>query len=67
MRSVLLDVVKTKKWELIDARGHIVQYARDQHGSRFIQQKLESRVIQKTLEVPPVNSIVAKLGHIMEL
>ncbi|OQR88901.1 hypothetical protein THRCLA_10036 [Thraustotheca clavata] len=45
-RSVLLDefraTTKTKKWELIDARGHIVEFAKDQHGSRFIQQKLET-------------------------
>ncbi|KDO35765.1 hypothetical protein SPRG_18907 [Saprolegnia parasitica CBS 223.65] len=33
---------KHKKWELLDARGHMVEFAKDQHGSRFIQQKLET-------------------------
>ncbi|KIR59794.1 pumilio 2 [Cryptococcus bacillisporus CA1873] len=44
VRSALLEdfrLNKLKKWELNDIFGHIVEFAGDQHGSRFIQQKLE--------------------------
>jgi len=41
----LLDEFRTNKnnhnFELRDIRGHIVEFSSDQHGSRFIQQKLE--------------------------
>ncbi|XP_038712377.1 pumilio homolog 6, chloroplastic isoform X2 [Tripterygium wilfordii] len=33
---------KGRKFELSDVAGHIVEFSADQHGSRFIQQKLES-------------------------
>ena len=33
---------QSKRWELSDIKGHVVEFAGDQHGSRFIQQKLES-------------------------
>jgi len=33
---------KNKKYEIQDIVGHIVEFSGDQHGSRFIQQKLES-------------------------
>ncbi|XP_020225565.1 pumilio homolog 6, chloroplastic [Cajanus cajan] len=33
---------KGRRFELSDIIGHIVQFSTDQHGSRFIQQKLES-------------------------
>ncbi|KAI9314764.1 armadillo-type protein [Dichotomocladium elegans] len=33
---------KSKKFELKDIAGHIVEFSGDQHGSRFIQQKLET-------------------------
>lgn len=45
LRSALLDEFranKTRKWELRDIFGYIVEFSGDQHGSRFIQQKLES-------------------------
>jgi len=32
---------KGRKFELRDIAGHVVEFSRDQHGSRFIQQKLE--------------------------
>lgn len=32
---------KTRQWSLRDLSGHIVAFCQDQHGSRFIQQKLE--------------------------
>lgn len=31
-----------KKYELVDLKGFIVEFSTDQHGSRFIQQKLET-------------------------
>eukprot|EP01114_Cavostelium_apophysatum_P015790 TRINITY_DN437_c0_g1_i1.p1 TRINITY_DN437_c0_g1~~TRINITY_DN437_c0_g1_i1.p1 ORF type:complete len:807 (-),score=226.65 TRINITY_DN437_c0_g1_i1:175-2595(-) len=43
-RSSLLEEFrnnKNKKYELQDIVGHIVEFSGDQHGSRFIQQKLE--------------------------
>jgi hypothetical protein len=43
--SSLLDEfrhAKKKSYEISDIRGHVAEFARDQHGSRFIQQKLES-------------------------
>lgn len=33
---------QSKRWELTDIKGHVVEFAGDQHGSRFIQQKLET-------------------------
>jgi mRNA-binding protein PUF3 len=33
---------QSKRWELTDIEGHVVEFAGDQHGSRFIQQKLET-------------------------
>ncbi|KAL3598059.1 hypothetical protein D5086_005977 [Populus alba] len=33
---------KVRKFELSDIVGHIVEFSADQHGSRFIQQKLEN-------------------------
>ena len=32
---------KSRQWDLRDLRGHVVAFCQDQHGSRFIQQKLE--------------------------
>lgn len=45
LRSPLLDEFranKTRKWELRDIFGYVVEFSGDQHGSRFIQQKLET-------------------------
>ncbi|CAM0143009.1 mRNA binding protein puf3 [Umbelopsis sp. WA50703] len=45
MRSQLLEEfrnTKNRKCELKDIAGHIVEFSGDQHGSRFIQQKLET-------------------------
>lgn len=33
---------KTRRFELADIAGHVVEFSADQHGSRFIQQKLET-------------------------
>ncbi|KAF9005672.1 armadillo-type protein [Cyathus striatus] len=44
-RSVILEEFrsnKARKWELQDIIGHIVEFSRDQHGSRFIQQRIEN-------------------------
>jgi len=32
---------KSKQWGLVDLLGHVVAFCQDQHGSRFIQQRLE--------------------------
>lgn len=32
---------KSRQWELVDLIGHVVPFCQDQHGSRFIQQRLE--------------------------
>ena len=32
---------KSKSWEIRDLVGHVVAFCQDQHGSRFIQQRLE--------------------------
>lgn len=45
IRSPLLEEFrnnKNKKYELRDITGNIVEFSGDQHGSRFIQQKLET-------------------------
>ncbi|KAG0648220.1 Pumilio [Hyphodiscus hymeniophilus] len=47
VRSVLLEEFRsnsksTKRYELKDLYEHIVEFSGDQHGSRFIQQKLET-------------------------
>ncbi|KAI9193305.1 ARM repeat-containing protein [Polychytrium aggregatum] len=45
IRSALLEEFrnnKNKKYELRDIVGNIVEFSGDQHGSRFIQQKLET-------------------------
>jgi mRNA-binding protein PUF3 len=36
------DQKQSKRWELTEIKGYLVEFAGDQHGSRFIQQKLES-------------------------
>lgn len=38
---------KGRRFELSDIRGHVVEFSTDQHGSRFIQQKLESCNIEE--------------------
>jgi hypothetical protein len=46
VRSTLLEEFRnsknTRKYELKDLVGHFVEFSGDQHGSRFIQQKLET-------------------------
>ncbi|KKY28558.1 putative mrna binding protein pumilio [Phaeomoniella chlamydospora] len=47
IRSPLLEEFRTnnrtnRRFELKDIYGHVVEFAGDQHGSRFIQQKLET-------------------------
>ncbi|KAJ2159535.1 mRNA binding protein puf3 [Coemansia sp. RSA 552] len=38
---------KTRKYELRDIGGHMVEFSCDQHGSRFIQQKLEAATLEE--------------------
>ncbi|KAF3355199.1 hypothetical protein VdG1_07063 [Verticillium dahliae VDG1] len=47
VRSVLLEEFRSssksnKRYDLKDIYGHVVEFSGDQHGSRFIQQKLET-------------------------
>ncbi|MCO5586548.1 hypothetical protein L7F22_040489 [Adiantum nelumboides] len=48
---------KTRRFELADIAGHVVEFSADQHGSRFIQQKLETASVDEKslvfLEVLP--------------
>ncbi|THH33930.1 hypothetical protein EUX98_g248 [Antrodiella citrinella] len=49
-RSPLLDEFrsnKTRGWELRDIFTHVLEFSRDQHGSRFIQQKLETATLEE--------------------
>ncbi|KAL1915063.1 uncharacterized protein VTP21DRAFT_7768 [Calcarisporiella thermophila] len=50
LRSPLLEEFrnsKNKRYELSDLAGHVVEFSGDQHGSRFIQQKLESATTEE--------------------
>jgi len=51
IRSSLLEEFRTsknnKKFELKDIVGHFIEFSGDQHGSRFIQQKLESATVSE--------------------
>ncbi|CAN6677734.1 unnamed protein product [Malus baccata var. baccata] len=38
---------KGRRFELSDIKGHIVEFSADQHGSRFIQQKLENCSVEE--------------------
>ncbi|EOY31964.1 hypothetical protein QUC31_019598 [Theobroma cacao] len=42
---------KGRRFELSDIVGHIVEFSADQHGSRFIQQKLENCSIEEKASV----------------
>lgn len=64
LRSPILDEFrgnKTRKWELRDIFGFIVEFSGDQHGSRFIQQKLESATTEEKQavfdEIVPSNTL----------
>ncbi|KAF8609865.1 ARM repeat-containing protein [Ceratobasidium sp. AG-I] len=53
-RSPLLEQFradKSKTWQLRDIRGHVTEFCGDQHGSRFIQQKLESSTDEEKEEI----------------
>ncbi|TFY82620.1 hypothetical protein EWM64_g1389 [Hericium alpestre] len=64
LRSPLLDEFranKTRKWDLRDIFGHIVEFSGDQHGSRFIQQRLETATSEEKQmvfdEIVPDNAL----------
>lgn len=42
---------KTRRYELSDIAGRIVEFSADQHGSRFIQQKLENCSVEEKASV----------------
>lgn len=37
----MMPAMATREWQLSELQGHVVEFATDQHGSRFIQQRLE--------------------------
>ncbi|KZV42359.1 Pumilio 4 isoform 1 [Dorcoceras hygrometricum] len=50
----LLDLVKnnkTKSLDLSDVYGHVIEFSMDQHGSRFIQQKLETATVNEKIKI----------------
>ncbi|TFK54861.1 ARM repeat-containing protein [Heliocybe sulcata] len=54
LRSALLEEFranKSRKWELRDIAGYVVEFSGDQHGSRFIQQKLETATSEEKQSV----------------
>ncbi|KAG9318499.1 armadillo-type protein [Chiua virens] len=64
LRSPLLDEFranKSRKWELRDILGYVVEFSGDQHGSRFIQQKLETATSEEKQivfdEIVPNNTL----------
>ncbi|KAH7926329.1 ARM repeat-containing protein [Leucogyrophana mollusca] len=64
LRSPQLDEFranKTRKWELRDIFGCVVEFSGDQHGSRFIQQKLETATSEEKQtvfdEIVPDNTL----------
>ncbi|KAG6814358.1 hypothetical protein H0H92_010944 [Tricholoma furcatifolium] len=64
IRSALLEEFrgnKSRKWELTDIFGHAVEFSGDQHGSRFIQQKLETATSEEKQtifdEIVPSNAV----------
>ncbi|ETW85895.1 hypothetical protein HETIRDRAFT_471122 [Heterobasidion irregulare TC 32-1] len=64
LRSPILDEFranKSRKWELRDIFGYIVEFSGDQHGSRFIQQKLETATSEEKQivfdEIVPDNTL----------
>ncbi|KAI0950570.1 hypothetical protein AcV7_008993 [Taiwanofungus camphoratus] len=64
LRSPLLDEFranKARKWELRDIFGYVVEFSGDQHGSRFIQQKLETATSEEKQvvfdEIVPHNAL----------
>lgn len=64
LRSPLLDEFranKARKWDLRDIYGYIVEFSGDQHGSRFIQQKLENATSEEKQivfdEIVPTNAL----------
>ncbi|XP_026663410.1 pumilio homolog 4-like isoform X2 [Phoenix dactylifera] len=44
---------KTRSFELSDIVGHVVEFSADQYGSRFIQQKLETALVEEKNKIFP--------------
>ncbi|EIN07544.1 hypothetical protein PUNSTDRAFT_53691 [Punctularia strigosozonata HHB-11173 SS5] len=66
-RSALLEEFranKARKWELADIAGHVAEFGGDQHGSRFIQQKLEGASAE---EREAVFAEIVPGGHALQL
>ncbi|GFR45859.1 hypothetical protein Agub_g7310 [Astrephomene gubernaculifera] len=65
--DTLLDEFKTnktgRKWELREILGHVYEFSLDQHGSRFIQQKLEG-VSSEDLDAA-FSEVLPRIMHLM--
>ncbi|PCH38074.1 ARM repeat-containing protein [Wolfiporia cocos MD-104 SS10] len=54
IRSALLDEFRSNKsrnWELSEIWGYVVEFSGDQHGSRFIQQKIETATSEEKQKI----------------
>ncbi|KAK9269332.1 hypothetical protein L1049_001103 [Liquidambar formosana] len=54
---------KVRRFELSDISGHIVEFSADQHGSRFIQQKLENCSVEEKASV--FKEVLPHASHLM--
>ncbi|KAJ8557522.1 hypothetical protein K7X08_003147 [Anisodus acutangulus] len=42
-----------RSWDLLDVLNHVVEFSKDQYGSRFIQKKLETATLEEKMKIFP--------------